>query len=72
VNPLNARDIQITQCLMRGMREKDILRRLDFSSRSIQSFVKQARDKVGASTNAELIAKALALGLVKNPHEVAK
>ncbi len=63
--PLNRRELDIVELLAQGLGDRQISERLAISYETVRSRVKALRRKLGASTRAEAVAKALRLGLVQ-------
>ena len=63
--PLNRRELDIVELLAQGLGDRQISEQLAISYETVRSRVKALRRKLGASTRAEAVAKALRLGLVQ-------
>jgi DNA-binding NarL/FixJ family response regulator len=63
--PLNRRELEIIKLLAQGLDDRELAERLDISCETVRGRVKGLRRKLGASTRAEAVAKALRLGLVQ-------
>lgn len=63
--PLNRRELDIVELLAQGLSDRQIAERLAISHETVRSRVKALRRKLGTSTRAEAVAKALRLGLVQ-------
>jgi DNA-binding NarL/FixJ family response regulator len=62
--PLNRRELDIVELLAQGLDDRQIAERLSISYETVRGRVKVLRRKLGASTRAEAVAKALRFGLV--------
>lgn len=60
---LNAREREQLELLLKGLPDRDISERLQISYEAARSRTKGLRRKLGASTRAQMVAKALQLGL---------
>ncbi len=65
VPPLSPRQRQVLQGLMEGLTTKQIARRLGLTQRMVYLHVAVIKEKLGASTRAQSVGRAAALGLVK-------
>ncbi|MEB3334972.1 MAG: LuxR C-terminal-related transcriptional regulator [Cyanobacteriota bacterium] len=63
--PLNRRELDIVHLLAQGLDDRQIAERLAISHETVRGRVKVLRRKLGASTRAEAVAKALRLGLAQ-------
>jgi DNA-binding NarL/FixJ family response regulator len=63
--PLNRRELDIVDLLAQGLDDRQIAERLGISHETVRGRVKTLRRKLGATTRAEAVAKALRLGLAQ-------
>lgn len=63
-SPLTLRQLEVLQCAVSGLSGKQIARALGISVRTVHEHLARMRQRLGAQTDRELIARAVASGLV--------
>ncbi|HEV3086494.1 MAG TPA: LuxR C-terminal-related transcriptional regulator [Candidatus Elarobacter sp.] len=69
LEPLTAREREILELLAAGLTNREIAQRLVVSARTVETHVARVTGKLGVSSRARAVARAVALGIVAPPAE---